>query len=157
MSAPMSEPLSPEDLSKSLMRDEYERLVAQRDFFGWKLRLHDAGDYLVVFARIDKKEGRQFLLRLICDDFAQLAPQIHFIDPTLFDTADEDTPAAAEYYPAGPNIDTGKSPLPVLCIKGHRDYYAAGWHGGWTDPPAHDHSPSQLVVNVHYAIQKNWQ
>lgn len=149
--------LSPEQLSKSLVRDEYEQLVAQRDFFGWELRLHDAGDFYVIFVRMSKVGGREFLMRLRCDDFPQIAPEQSFIDPGLFDSADEDTPGGAEFYPAGSYVDLGRGPLPVLCIKGHRDYYASGWHDGWTNPPAHDHSLYQHVVNVRNAISSAWE
>jgi hypothetical protein len=46
--------------------------------------------------------------------------------------------------------------LPVPCIKGHRDYYAKSWHCGWTNPPAHDHSLYQLILNVRDAILYRW-
>lgn len=151
---------TPEDLSKSLVRDEYEKLVAQSDYFGWDLRLHDAGDYYVIFVRIEKSVDRIFLLKLEGDDYSQIAPRSTFIDPALFETADETTAADASFYPTGDQIVLDRGPLPVLCIKGHRDYYAPppppAWHGGWTDPPAHDHSLYQHVVNVRNAILDKW-
>lgn len=147
---------SPEEESKSLVRDEYERLVAQSDFFGWDLRLLDAGDYCVIFARVVKDAERTFVFRLICDDFPEVAPQQAFIDAALFEEADEETEAKAEFWPAGDYVDTGRSPLPVLCIKGHRDYYRDGWHEGWTVPPAHDHSIYQHVVNLRNALLDTW-
>lgn len=147
---------SPEERSKSLVREEHELLLAQRDFFGWDLRLHDAGDYLVLFVRIAKEGGRTFVLKLECDDYSAIAPLQGFIDPALFETADETTPAKAEFYPQGAYVVTGRGELPVLCIKGHRDYYREGWHGGWADPPPHDHTLYQHVVNVRNAIHDAW-
>jgi hypothetical protein len=147
---------TPEETSKARVRDEYELLVAQHDFFEWDLRLHDAGDYCVVLVRIAKPSGRVFLMRLTCDDYWQLAPKLDFLDPNLFETADEDTEPAAEWFPTGDYVAADRGPLPVLCIKGHRDFYKDGWHAGWTVPPTHDHALNQLVTNVHYAISKNW-
>jgi hypothetical protein len=147
--------VTPEELSKSLVRGEYEKLAAQSDFFGWQLRLHDAGDYYVIFARIKTAE-RIFVLKLECDDYSQLAPRSTFIDPDLFAEADEDTPAAEAFYPSGEYVVVGRGPLPVMCIKGHRDYYLGGWHPGWSDPPAHDHTLYQHVVNVRNALLEKW-
>jgi hypothetical protein len=146
---------TPEEQSKSLGRDEYEKLVAQSDFFGWQLRLCDAGDYYVLFVRVEKAE-RTFVLKLECDDYPQVPPLATFIDPDLFETADDATAAAAAFYPSGDYIVRDRGPLPVMCIKGHRDYYAAGWHGGWTNPPAHDHCLYQHVVNVRNALLEKW-
>jgi hypothetical protein len=147
---------TPEERSKSLVRDEYEKLVAQSDFFNWQLRLHDAGDFFVIFVRVEKAPKRVFVYKLECDDYSQIAPRLTFIDPKLFEEADEDTVPAAAFYPTGSQIALDRGPLPVPCIRGHRDYYAGGWHGGWTDPPAHDHSLCQLVVNVRNALLETW-
>jgi hypothetical protein len=151
-----AEPQSPEERSKWLVREEFNRLLAQSDFFDWQLRLHDAGDYLVLFARIVKSADRIFVMKLECDDYPAIAPKQGFIDPSLFDSADEMTLCEGQFYPHGPYVDVGRLPLPVLCIKGHRDFYANGWHGGWTDPPAHDHTLYQHVVNVRNAILDAW-
>jgi hypothetical protein len=150
-----SEP-TPEEQSKSLVHDEYEKLVAQSYFFGWQLRLHDAGDYYVIFVRVEKTPERVFLLKLECDDYTQVAPRSTFIDPDLFETADEATEPDDAFYPSGDYVVAGRGPLPVMCIKGHRDYYAGGWHAGWTDPPAHDQSLYQHVVNVRNALLEKW-
>lgn len=146
---------TPEEQSKSLVRAEFEKLVAQSDFFGWQLRLYDAGDYYVLFVRVEKTD-RTFVLKLECDDYAQVAPLSTFIDPLLFGTADDATAPNAAFYPSGDYITPDRGPLPVMCIKGHRDYYANGWHGGWTNPPAHDHSLYQHVVNMRNALLENW-
>jgi hypothetical protein len=63
-----------------------------------------------------------------------------------------------EFYPIGNEIVSGRGPLPVPCIKGHRDFYAGNppWHDGWTNPPSHDHSMYQLVVNLRNAILDRW-
>ncbi len=156
MAEPTYEALTLEEQSKSLVRDEYEKLVAQSDFFGWLLRLYDAGDYYIIFVRIEKTSERVFVLKLECDDYAQIAPKAGFIDPALFDSADETTEPATDYYPSGDYIVHDRGPLPVMCIKGHRDYYAGGWHSGWTNPPAHDHCICQHVVNVRNALLETW-
>jgi hypothetical protein len=146
---------TPEEQSKSLVREEYEKLVAQSDFFDWRLRLFDADDYYVIFVRIEKAQ-RTFVLKLACDDYSQVAPLATFIDPAVFESADDTTAPDAAFYPTGDYIVAGRGPLPVMCIKGHRDYYAGGWHGGWTNPPAHDHSLYQHVVNVRNALLEQW-
>jgi hypothetical protein len=150
------ENLSPEEESKALVRGEYERLVAQSDFFGWTLRLVDGGDFYVIFVRIVGAGGRTFVLKLECDDYWQIAPLSGFIKPELLETADEDTAFDRESYPSGSEIHPDRGPLPVMCIKGHRDYYAGNWHSGWSIPPAHDHTLYQHVVNVRNALLDKW-
>jgi hypothetical protein len=147
--------LSPEEQSKSLVRAEYDNLDAQSDFFGWQLRLHDAGDYYVIFVRVEKSAERAFVEMLECDDYPQQAPRATFIDPELFESADETTKPDGAYYPTGQYMVLDRGPFPVMCIKGHRDYYG-GWHDGWTNPPAHDHSLCQHVVNVRNALLDIW-
>ena len=84
--------LTPEEESKALVRIEFQQLQAQSDFFGWRLRLLDAGDFYVIFARIAGRGGRVFVLKLECDDYWQLAPLSGFIEPELFESANESTP-----------------------------------------------------------------
>ena len=151
-----AEQATPEEEAKALAAREYELLLAQSGTYGWQTRVVDAGDYLVIFGRIEKSPGRVFVLKLECDDYGALAPRLVFIDPELFETADEHTPGAREFYPQGDHVEAGHEPLPRICIIGHRDYYAAGWHQGWTDPPAHDHTLYQHVVNVRNAILDSW-
>ena len=149
-------PHSPEERSKSLVGEEFERLLAHSDFFGWQLRLHDAGDYAVLFARIAKSDGRVFVMKLECDDYPAIAPKQGFVNPALFESADETTPVEAEFWPQGDYVATDRGPLPVLCIVGHRDYYSDGWHSGWSAPPSHEHTLYQHVVNVRNAILDAW-
>jgi hypothetical protein len=156
MASVLAEGSYPEEESKSLVRDEYEMLVAQSEFFGWALRLVDAGDYYVVYVQIVKPGGRMFVEMLECDDYPEIAPRVGFINPELFDTADAGTPCDAASHPTGENIGADRGPLPIMCIKGHRDYYAGGWHAGWSNPPAHDHTLYQHVVNVRNAILDKW-
>lgn len=108
--------------------------------------------------RVAKPGGRSFVMRLRFDDYPEVPPELRFVAPATFDDPSETAEPAAEFYPAGeymrPPGDRG--PLPVPCIKGHRDYYARGWHHGWTNPPLHDHCPYQLVLNVRYAILDRW-
>jgi hypothetical protein len=150
------ENLTPEEESKALVRDEYDKLVAQSDFYGWTLRLVDAGDFYVIFVRLIGGGGRTFVLKLECDDYWQVAPLSGFIKPELFETADEDTAFDRDSYPRGDYLVEGRGPLPVMCIKGHRDYYADNWHAGWSIPPAHDHTLYQHVVNVRNALLDKW-
>ncbi len=147
---------TPEDEAKALAHREYELLVEQSDTYGWRTRLVDAGDYLVIFVRIEKSPDLAFVLKLECDDYGPLAARLVFIDPDLFETADENTPGAAEFYPHGDHIDVDHGPLPRICIIGHRDYYVGGWHQGWSDPPTHQHTLYQHVVNVRNAILDTW-
>ncbi len=104
MEAAALENLTPEEESKALVRDEYERLVAQSDFFGWTLRLVDAGDFYVVFVRIVAGGDRAFVLKLECDDYWQIAPLSGFIAPELFEAADENTAFNPDSYPSGSEI-----------------------------------------------------
>lgn len=149
---------TPEDEAKTAVLVQYDLVRAQQSEYGWDPALLDAGDYLVIFVRIAKPDGRTFLMRLRCDDYPEVAPEMRFVDPTTFDSLSEDAEPAPEFYPSGESVvPAGKrGPLPVLCIKGHRDYYADNWHGGWSNPPAHDHSLYQLVMNVRNAILARW-
>jgi hypothetical protein len=147
---------TPEDEAKALARREYGLLVDQSDTYGWQTRLVDAGDYLVIFVRIVKSPERVFVLKLECDDYGTLSATSVFINPSLFQTAHQNTPGEAEFYPRGDHIDMNHGPLPRICIIGHRDYYAGGWHDGWTNPPSHQHTLYQHVVNVRNAILDTW-
>jgi hypothetical protein len=150
--------VTPEDEAKAAVREQYDMVVEQQDEYGWRSAITDAGDYLVIFVRIEKPQGRTFVMRLRCDDYPEQAPELRFVAPAAFDRPSEELQPAAEYYPSGDNMvnEPQRGNLPVPCIKGHRDYYISGWHGGWTNPPAHDHSLYQLVMNVRNAILDRW-
>lgn len=150
--------ITPEDEAKAGVMEQYEMVVAQQGEYGWEPALLDAGDYLVIFVRVVKPGGRTFVLRLRCDDYPEIAPELRFVDPATFAHPSEDAQPSGEFYPTGQSIvvDAQRGPLPVPCIKGHRDYYAGNWHGGWSNPPAHDHSLYQLVMNVRNAILDRW-
>jgi hypothetical protein len=149
---------TPEDEAKAAVAGEYAMVAAQQYEYGWRSTVIDAGDYLVIFVKIEKPRGRTFVMRLRCDDYPEVAPELRFVAPEVFDSPSVDAPSVPEFYPTGDSIVAAgqRGPLPVLCIKGHRDYYAGGWHGGWTNPPAHDHSLYQLVMNVRNAILRRW-
>jgi hypothetical protein len=66
------------------------------------------------------------VLKLVREDYWQIAPLSGFIRPALFDAADLATPFDRGSYPSGGDVVEGRGPLPVLCIKGHRDYYDRG-------------------------------
>jgi hypothetical protein len=149
---------TPEEEAKATVREQYAIVVAQQDEYSWRSKLLDVGDYLVLFVKISKPGGRTFLLRLRCDDYPEVAPELRFVDPAAFAHPTLGAEPASEFYPAGESMagPGERGPFPVPCIKGHRDYYANGWHGGWTNPPAHDHSLYQLVMNVRNAILDRW-
>lgn len=147
-----------EEESKAAAVGQYSMVVAQQDEYGWEPKIIDVGDYVVIFVRIRKPEGRTFVMRLRCDDYPAIAPEMRFVAPEVFGDPTESAVPEARFYPAGESVVAAgeRGPLPVPCIKGHRDYYANGWHGGWTNPPAHDHSLYQLVMNVRNAILDRW-
>jgi hypothetical protein len=142
----------PEEESK------YRMVEAQQEEYGWRSAIIDVGDYLVIFIRIDKPEGRTFVLRLRCDDYPEVAPELRFMAPEVFDNPSEDAAPEAQVCPIGESMVAAgqRGPFPVPCIKGHREYSAGGWHTGWSNPPAHDHSLYQLVMNVRNAILDRW-
>jgi hypothetical protein len=147
-----------EDAAEAAASEQYAMVVAQQEEYGWEPKLVDAGDYVLIFVRIVKPGGRAFVMRLRCDDYPEVAPELRFVAPEVFEDPSEEAGPAAEFYPTGGSIAAAgqRGPLPVPCIKGHRDYYAGGWHGGWTNPPTHDHSLYQLVMNVRNAILDLW-
>ena len=150
--------VTPEDEAKAAVHEQYDVVVAQQVEYGWRAVIIDAGDYLVIFVRIEKPQGRTFVMRLRCDDYPEQPPELRFVAAAAFDQPSEGWEPAAAYYPIGNHIvnEPQRGPFPVPCIKGHRDYYAEGWHGGWTNPPAHDHSLYQLIINVRNAILDHW-
>jgi hypothetical protein len=151
---------SPEAEAKAAVIEQYTMVEQQQEEYGWEPALLDVGDYLVIFTRFSKPGGRSFLMRLRCDDYPEIAPELRFVNPEVLEAPALETEPAAEFYPTGESVVAAgeRGALPVPCIKGHRDYYAGNppWHGGWTDPPAHDHSLYQLVMNVRNAILDRW-
>ena len=154
----MSDQVTAEEESKAAAVQQYELIVAQQDEYGWEPKMIDAGDYVVIFVRIQKPGGRIFVMRLRCDDYPEIAPELRFVSPDTFESPTEEALPEVQFYPAGESIVAAgeRGPFPVPCIKGHRDYYADGWHPAWTNPPAHDHTPYQLVMNVRNAILDRW-
>jgi len=147
-----------EEESKAASVEQYGMVVAQQDEYDWEPKSIDAGDYVIIFVRIQKPEGRTFVMRLRCDDYPEIAPELRFVSPGVFDNPTEAAVPEAHFYPTGESIVAAgkRGPLPVPCIKGHRDYYADGWNSGWTNPPAHDHTLYQLVMNIRNAILDRW-
>jgi hypothetical protein len=150
--------VTPEDEARAAVRDQYVMVAAQQEEYGWGAAVIDTGNYLVIFVKIEKPQGRTFVMRLRCDDYPEQAPELRFVAPAAFDQPSEAWQPSAEFYPRGDNIvnEAERLYLPVPCIKGHRDYYAKGWHQGWTNPPAHDHSLYQLVTNIRNAVFDRW-
>lgn len=156
----MSDPtVTPKGESKAAVAEQYRLIETQQDEYGWRSAVIDAGDYLVVFILIAKPGGRTFLVRLRFDDYPEIAPELRFLSSAAFDAPSLEAIPEPQHYPEGNYMvkaNSGRVPLPVPCIVGHRDYYAAGWHGGWTNPPANQHSPYQLVLNLRNAILDHW-
>jgi hypothetical protein len=127
---------TPEEQSKALVRHEYTMIEAQAEHLGWACRLADRGDYLVVYVRVPKPVGRVFVLRIECDDYPWQAPEVRFVDPQGWDETERQDRVDPSFHPRGSWVTTDRGPLPIMCLRGHRDYYRAGWHGGWMNPPA---------------------
>jgi hypothetical protein len=149
---------TPEEESKAAVIEQYRMVEAQQVEYGWSSAITDVGDYVVIFVRIEKPGGRTFVIRFRCDDYPEIAPELRFVAPEVFDNPTEDAEPEAQFYPIGESmVGAGqRGALPVPCIKGHREYYAGDWHAGWSNPPAHDHSLYQLVMNVRNAILDRW-
>jgi hypothetical protein len=150
---------TPEDESKAIAIGQYRLIEAQQEGYGWHSVMIDVGDYVAVFVLIEKPQGRTFVMRLRFDDYPEIAPELRFVAPEVFAAPTEKAVPEAQCYPTGPSIvgaNQGRGPLPVPCIIGHRDYYANGWHQGWTNPPTHEHTPYQLVMNMRNAILDRW-
>ena len=156
MAAEPATTATPEELSKVLVKQQYSMIEAHASYLGWDCRLEDYGDYLVLYVRIVKPGGRVFLIRIECDDYPRQAPQVRFIDPDGWDDADRQTHVDPSFHPRGSWIAADRGPLPVMCLRGHRDYYRKSWHTGWTNPPDHLDCLSQLVVNIRNAIHDHW-
>lgn len=130
-------------------------ISAQAALYDWETKMADRGDFTILYVQTTKPAGRTFLMRLQFDDYPEVAPELRFLNPSTFDDPEATRPDA-QYCPKGSYMAAGRGPFPVPCIKGHREYYARGWHIGWTNPPAHDHSPYQLVLNLRNAIIDVW-
>lgn len=151
--------VTPEDESKAAAIEQYRLIEAQQDEYGWSSVMIDVGDYILAFVRVEKPGGRTFVMRLRFDDYPETPPELRFVAPQVLDAPSKAAMPEERFYPVGPSIvgaNQGRGPLPVPCIIGHRDYYAAGWHSGWSNPPGQEHAPYQLVMNVRNAILTHW-
>lgn len=149
--------LTPEEESKRLVAEEYEKLQQEADHFDWQVRLRDLGDYHVVYVRIPKPGGRVFVLTLECDDYPRQAPLAKFANPAGWNDPESRDDINASFFPTGGSyLADRQTGYPVMCIRGHRDFYAGGWHSGWTNPPHRDDNISQFVVHVRNAILDFW-
>ena len=154
----VAEPLqTPEERSKELVAEQVGLLLAQAEHFNLECRLDDRGDYYVIYVKIAKPEGRTFILRLECDDYSRQPPLASFANPEGWINPAVKDDVQTAFWPTGGNYlaDRNKG-YPVMCIRGHRDYYEAAWHSGWTDPPGHHDRIYDLVVNVRNAILDIW-
>lgn len=147
---------SPEESSKALVLHEYAMIEAQAGEYGWGSLIRDLGDYYVIYVHLHKPGGRVFVLRLECDDYPRQPPQAGFVDPAWWENMDLAERGDASFFPQGEYMQTGRGPLPVMCIRGQRDYYAAGWHAGWSNPPHNLDTLYQLVLNVRNAVYGRW-
>jgi hypothetical protein len=151
---------SPEDESKRVTQRQVDLLTSSRDEFGWRVKSEDAGDYLIIFLLfVSRKNGNRALLaRLKCDDYPRQAPLLEFLDPSKFDEASGASQPRAEFYPTGSGIanDPSKSPFPIVCLEGHRHYYAAGWHQGWSVPPPSHAEIYPLATRLQLSLDNDW-
>jgi hypothetical protein len=147
---------TPEEESKLVVETQFRMIEAQSSLYGWASKMEDRGDYYAIYVRIAKPGGRVFILRLECDDYPRRPPLVHFVDPEGWEDAARKDRVASELYPMGSYLATGRGPYPVMCIRGHRDFYAGGWHAGWTIPPQPQDSLYQFVLNVRNAIHDVW-
>ena len=77
--------VTPEDEARAAVREQYDMIVAQQKEYGWRAAIVDTGDYLVIFVRIEKPQGRTFVMRLRCDDYPEQAPELRFVAPAAIE------------------------------------------------------------------------
>lgn len=147
---------APEEASKRLVAAEFDLVAEQAPLFGWEAQSEDRGDFLAIYVRIVKSGGRTFVLRLECDDYPRQAPLAQFVDPAGWTDPKRKDIVDASYFPRGSSIAERGIGYPVMCIRGHRDYYAGGWHPGWTNPPHDLDRISQFIVHVNHALSTIW-
>lgn len=148
--------LTPEEQSEAIVKVAFDNLLANRDVLGLELDCEDAGDDLVLYVRLSRVGGRSYLLQVTCDDYPRQAPLLRFVDPRAWTDLPRRHDVAPEFYPNGDYVARDRGLLPVLCLKGQRDYYRDGWHDGWTNPPTGDHELVQMITNVSIAIHSRW-
>lgn len=153
--------MTPEEESKAATFEEFRVIEAHSADFGWKAVLDERGDYSIILVLLHSpRENRPDLLaKFTCDDYPKLPPSLDFLspkaleDPTLRDTLQ------TEFYPKGAKgiaQDANRSPYPIVCLPGHRAYYAGGWHAGWSNPPPAGARLSALAQQLHESWNEDW-
>jgi len=97
-------------------------------------------------------------MRLRCDDYPEIAPELRFINPVIFDGPTLEAEPSAEFFPRAIQSSQSGSVARSQCSASKATVITtpATWHQGWSNPPAHDHSLYQLVMNVRNAILDRW-
>jgi hypothetical protein len=152
----VSRVLTPEEQSKELVTTAVDHLRTNADILRLRVDVEDRDDYLVLYVLMARPSGRRFLMQVICDDYPRQPPLIRFVNPKAWTKLALRQDASPEFYPVGDKV-VAREPLPVLCLRGQRDYYRDGWHAGWTNPPADDDALPQMITNVSIAVQTLWR
>ena len=152
--------MTPEEQSKQKTLAEFEEIKAQSDHFGWQANLEDEGDYYVIYLLLasSKDQTKKLLIRLTCDDYPKSAPQLEFVNPAGFADESLRKDVRSEFYPKGKGIanDANRSPLPIVCLAGHRIYHANGWHEAWRNPPPASWRIYSFVERLRTSFNEDW-
>jgi hypothetical protein len=153
--------MSPEEEAKKAAIIEFDRLKRVGEELDISVNLEETEDYVILFVLMEdrRSSGRRLLLKLKCDDYPQQAPFLECLNPEAFNNHDLWNDVRAEFYPKGPNmvVDLNRSSMPIMCIPGHRLYYANGWHQPpWINPPKEQHSIYGFVTRVRSAFFDTW-
>jgi len=151
---------TPEQESKDSTLEEFRKLEAAQGEYHWELALEDKGDYLVIYVlmRSKKNPERKLLAKLKCDDYAQQAPFLEFLNPVAISDPGLRGDVKPQYYPTGQGVttDPARSPMPIVCLPGHRVYHANGWHAAWVFPPPTINQIYFLVDRLQSALDHDW-
>jgi hypothetical protein len=151
---------SPEQESKEKVLEEYDKLSNAMDEYGWNLDFEDKGDYLVIYVLMHSKKNpeKKLLAKLKCDDYPRQAPLLEFINPDAMGNPSLRDDVKREFYPSGQGIanDPAKSPMPIVCLPGHRIYHANGWHTAWVVPPPTAWQIYFFIDRLQTALNNDW-
>ena len=154
--------MTPEEESKKNAHYEYDRLIAAASDLGMAVDIEETVDYVVIWVLLEdwRNSERRLLLKLKCDDYPQQAPFLECVNPKAFIDRTLRGDVKVEFYPLGSHIavDHTRSPMPIICIPGHRLYHANNWHPQtpWVNPPKEQHTIYGFVTRVRSAFLDTW-
>ena len=152
--------MTPEEESKAATLEEYHVIAAHSTDFGWQADLDDKGDFCVIFVLLvaPRDQRSKLLAKLTCDDYPKSAPLLEFVNPEALENKALRGDVREEFYPKGKGIanDKQRSPLPIVCMAGHRLYHANGWHTSWKNPPPHEWRTCVLVQQMGRSWIEDW-